>query len=170
MNAYSTLQRQSCYWCTQTKRAVCPSHSLFSAFPRIFLLKLCRIVVMFETQLWLWVFFFFGRRQEERCYLKYQALKELKYFREDMERMRRLSVRDKREHDEDGLNWWGGTETLSSNEMVRVIELSLVQKAFFFSFPFFFPSFSTKQCITRNHWISCWKCRLFKLVARKIQI
>ncbi|XP_054029253.1 coiled-coil domain-containing protein 60 [Dryobates pubescens] len=46
------------------------------------------------------------RRQEERCYLKYQALKELKCFREDMERMRRLSVRDKREHDEDGLNWF----------------------------------------------------------------
>ncbi|KFV77385.1 Coiled-coil domain-containing protein 60, partial [Dryobates pubescens] len=46
------------------------------------------------------------RRQEERCYLKYQALKELKCFREDMERMRRLSMRDKREHDEDGLNWF----------------------------------------------------------------
>ncbi|NXR05763.1 CCD60 protein, partial [Semnornis frantzii] len=46
------------------------------------------------------------RRQEERCYQKYQALRELKYFRQDMERMRQLSMRDKREHDESGLNWF----------------------------------------------------------------
>ncbi|XP_064024291.1 coiled-coil domain-containing protein 60 isoform X2 [Pogoniulus pusillus] len=46
------------------------------------------------------------RRQEERCYQKYQALRELKYFRQDMERMRQLSIRDKREHDQSGLNWF----------------------------------------------------------------
>ncbi|NXF89645.1 CCD60 protein, partial [Eubucco bourcierii] len=46
------------------------------------------------------------RRQEKRCYQKYQALRELKYFRQDMERMRQLSMRDKREHGESGLNWF----------------------------------------------------------------
>ncbi|NXX50183.1 CCD60 protein, partial [Tricholaema leucomelas] len=46
------------------------------------------------------------RRQEERCYQKYQALRELKYFRQDMERMRQLSIKDRREHDESGLNWF----------------------------------------------------------------
>ncbi|NXP81192.1 CCD60 protein, partial [Ramphastos sulfuratus] len=46
------------------------------------------------------------RRQEERSYQKYQALRELKYFRQDMERMRQLSMRDKRERDKSGLNWF----------------------------------------------------------------
>ncbi|XP_010290493.1 PREDICTED: coiled-coil domain-containing protein 60 [Phaethon lepturus] len=46
------------------------------------------------------------RRQEERCCQKYQALKQLKYFRRDMERIRQLGMRAKREHDEDELNWF----------------------------------------------------------------
>ncbi|NXA23739.1 CCD60 protein, partial [Ibidorhyncha struthersii] len=46
------------------------------------------------------------RRQEERCSQKYQALKQLKYFRRDMERIRQLGVRAEREHGEDGLNWF----------------------------------------------------------------
>ncbi|KAM6051112.1 coiled-coil domain-containing protein 60 [Theristicus caerulescens] len=46
------------------------------------------------------------RRQEERCCQKYQALKQLKYFRRDMERIRQLGLRAEREHDEDGLNWF----------------------------------------------------------------
>ncbi|KFP19335.1 Coiled-coil domain-containing protein 60, partial [Egretta garzetta] len=46
------------------------------------------------------------RRQEERCCQKYQALKQLKYSRRDMERIRQLGVRAEREHDEDGLNWF----------------------------------------------------------------
>ncbi|XP_074743151.1 coiled-coil domain-containing protein 60 [Strix uralensis] len=46
------------------------------------------------------------RRQEERCYHKYEALKQLKYFRRDMERIRRLSMRAERERDEGGLNWF----------------------------------------------------------------
>ncbi|XP_076209490.1 coiled-coil domain-containing protein 60 [Aptenodytes patagonicus] len=46
------------------------------------------------------------RRQEERCCQKYQALKQLKYFRRDMERIRQLGMRAEREHDEDGLNWF----------------------------------------------------------------
>ncbi|NXL31149.1 CCD60 protein, partial [Glaucidium brasilianum] len=46
------------------------------------------------------------RRQEERCYQKYGALKQLKYFRRDMERIRRLSMRAEREHDEGRLNWF----------------------------------------------------------------
>ncbi|XP_009947304.1 PREDICTED: coiled-coil domain-containing protein 60, partial [Leptosomus discolor] len=44
------------------------------------------------------------RRQEERCQ-KYQALKQLKYFRRDMERMRQLGMTAEREH-EDRLNWF----------------------------------------------------------------
>ncbi|NWY53364.1 CCD60 protein, partial [Chionis minor] len=46
------------------------------------------------------------RRQEERCRQKYQALKQLKYFRGDRERIRQLSTRAEREHGEDGLNWF----------------------------------------------------------------
>ncbi|XP_032857347.2 coiled-coil domain-containing protein 60 [Tyto alba] len=46
------------------------------------------------------------RRQEERCCQKYEALKQLKYFRRDMERIRQLGVRAEREHDEGGLNWF----------------------------------------------------------------
>ncbi|KFW01347.1 Coiled-coil domain-containing protein 60, partial [Fulmarus glacialis] len=46
------------------------------------------------------------RRQEERCCQKYQALKQLKYFRRDMERIRQLGMRAEREHDEDRLNWF----------------------------------------------------------------
>ncbi|KFQ95944.1 Coiled-coil domain-containing protein 60, partial [Nipponia nippon] len=46
------------------------------------------------------------RRQEERCCQKYQALKQLKYFRRDMERIRQLGMRAKREHDDDELNWF----------------------------------------------------------------
>ncbi|NXN71540.1 CCD60 protein, partial [Himantopus himantopus] len=48
----------------------------------------------------------FERRQEERCCQKYQALKQLKYFRRDMERVRQLGMRAEREHGEDGLNWF----------------------------------------------------------------
>ncbi|XP_075625937.1 coiled-coil domain-containing protein 60 isoform X1 [Balearica regulorum gibbericeps] len=48
----------------------------------------------------------FERRQEERCCQKYQALKQLKYFQRDMERIRQLGMRAEREHDEDGLNWF----------------------------------------------------------------
>ncbi|NXX54259.1 CCD60 protein, partial [Scopus umbretta] len=46
------------------------------------------------------------RRQEERCCQKYQALKQLKYFRRDMERIRQLGMRAERECDEDELNWF----------------------------------------------------------------
>ncbi|KFQ61953.1 Coiled-coil domain-containing protein 60, partial [Pelecanus crispus] len=46
------------------------------------------------------------RRQEERCCQKYQALKQLKCFRRDMERIRQLGLRAERERDEDGLNWF----------------------------------------------------------------
>ncbi|KAK4813335.1 hypothetical protein QYF61_026498 [Mycteria americana] len=46
------------------------------------------------------------RRQEERCCQKYQALKQLKYFRRDMERIRQLGMKAEREHDKDGLNWF----------------------------------------------------------------
>ncbi|XP_054700421.1 coiled-coil domain-containing protein 60 isoform X3 [Grus americana] len=46
------------------------------------------------------------RRQEERCCQKYQALKQLKYFRRDVERIRQLGMRAEREHDEDGLHWF----------------------------------------------------------------
>ncbi|KFV16949.1 Coiled-coil domain-containing protein 60, partial [Tauraco erythrolophus] len=46
------------------------------------------------------------RRQEERCFQKYQALKQLKYFERDMERIRQLGMRAEKEHDEDGLNWF----------------------------------------------------------------
>nr|XP_009913704.1 PREDICTED: coiled-coil domain-containing protein 60 [Haliaeetus albicilla] len=46
------------------------------------------------------------RRQEERCCQKYQALKQLKYFRRDMERIRQLGMRAEREHDEGGPNWF----------------------------------------------------------------
>ncbi|GAB0196818.1 coiled-coil domain-containing protein 60 [Grus japonensis] len=45
-------------------------------------------------------------RQEERCCQKYQALKQLKYFRRDVERIRQLGMRAEREHDEDGLHWF----------------------------------------------------------------
>ncbi|NXV25447.1 CCD60 protein, partial [Rissa tridactyla] len=46
------------------------------------------------------------RKQEERCCQKYQALKHLTYFRRDMERIRQLGMRPKREPGEDGLNWF----------------------------------------------------------------
>ncbi|NXL61881.1 CCD60 protein, partial [Chordeiles acutipennis] len=46
------------------------------------------------------------RTQEERCYQKYQALKQLKYFERDMKRIRQLEVRAKRERDGNGLNWF----------------------------------------------------------------
>ncbi|KFV41853.1 Coiled-coil domain-containing protein 60, partial [Tyto alba] len=43
---------------------------------------------------------------ERRCCQKYEALKQLRYFRRDMERIRQLGVRAEREHDEGGLNWF----------------------------------------------------------------
>ncbi|NXC75488.1 CCD60 protein, partial [Anhinga anhinga] len=46
------------------------------------------------------------RRQEERCCQKYQALKQLKYFRRGMGRIRDLGMRAERERDEAGLNWF----------------------------------------------------------------
>ncbi|NXJ97067.1 CCD60 protein, partial [Corythaixoides concolor] len=46
------------------------------------------------------------RIQEERCCQKYQALKQLKYFGRDMERIRQLGMRTERKPDEDGLNWF----------------------------------------------------------------
>ncbi|NXD11138.1 CCD60 protein, partial [Nothocercus nigrocapillus] len=46
------------------------------------------------------------RRQEERCCQKYQALKHIKYFKRDLERMRHLGMRAEREHDEDELKWF----------------------------------------------------------------
>ncbi|NXN34395.1 CCD60 protein, partial [Nycticryphes semicollaris] len=46
------------------------------------------------------------RRQEERCRQKYHALKQLTYFRRDMERIRQLGMKAKRERGEDGLNWF----------------------------------------------------------------
>ncbi|NXC45886.1 CCD60 protein, partial [Penelope pileata] len=45
------------------------------------------------------------RSQEERCSQKYQALKRLKYFKEDMERLRQLDVRPEREQ-ENELMWF----------------------------------------------------------------
>ncbi|NXY46219.1 CCD60 protein, partial [Ceuthmochares aereus] len=46
------------------------------------------------------------RSQEERCYQKYQALKHLKHFRRDIERMRQLDRETKQEYDENALNWF----------------------------------------------------------------
>ncbi|NXL83048.1 CCD60 protein, partial [Alectura lathami] len=46
------------------------------------------------------------RSQIERCFQKYQALKKLKYFKKDMERIRQLGMRPEREHKEDGLKWF----------------------------------------------------------------
>ncbi|NXG35007.1 CCD60 protein, partial [Dromaius novaehollandiae] len=46
------------------------------------------------------------RRQEERCCQKYQALKHIKYFKRDLERMRQLGMRAEREHGEDELKWF----------------------------------------------------------------
>ncbi|KFV87788.1 Coiled-coil domain-containing protein 60, partial [Struthio camelus australis] len=46
------------------------------------------------------------RRQEERCCQKYQALKHIKYFKRDLERMRQLGMRTERKQDGDGLNWF----------------------------------------------------------------
>ncbi|XP_048820399.1 coiled-coil domain-containing protein 60 [Lagopus muta] len=46
------------------------------------------------------------RSQEERCCKKYLALKRLKYFKKDMERIRQLDVRAERERDENGLKWF----------------------------------------------------------------
>jgi len=68
--------------------------------------------------------------------------------------------------------WWRWTKVVRrhSNSQFRwngqgPRVLSSVQKAFF---PLHF--FSSKQSITRNHWICCWKCRLFRLIARKVQM
>ncbi|XP_052545548.1 coiled-coil domain-containing protein 60 [Tympanuchus pallidicinctus] len=44
--------------------------------------------------------------QEERCCKKYLALKRLKYFKKDMERIRQLDVRAEKERDENGLKWF----------------------------------------------------------------
>ncbi|XP_009864653.1 PREDICTED: coiled-coil domain-containing protein 60, partial [Apaloderma vittatum] len=46
------------------------------------------------------------RSQEKRCRQKYQALKQLKTFRRDMERIRHLDMKADREDDEDGLKWF----------------------------------------------------------------
>ncbi|NWZ24687.1 CCD60 protein, partial [Asarcornis scutulata] len=46
------------------------------------------------------------RSQEERCSLKYLALKRLKYFKKDMERLRKLDIRAEREHVEDEIKWF----------------------------------------------------------------
>ncbi|NXV45503.1 CCD60 protein, partial [Uria aalge] len=46
------------------------------------------------------------RKQEERCCQKYQALKHLTCFRRDIERIRQLGMKPKREPGEDGLNWF----------------------------------------------------------------
>lgn len=51
------------------------------------------------------IFYFFCRSQEERCSQKYQALKRLKYFKKDMERLRQLDIRAEREHVEDEIKW-----------------------------------------------------------------
>ncbi|KAM9526412.1 coiled-coil domain-containing protein 60 [Guaruba guarouba] len=45
------------------------------------------------------------RKQEERCYQKYKAMKQSKNFRKELDRIRQLSMRVEREHDEDELNW-----------------------------------------------------------------
>ncbi|XP_062487173.1 coiled-coil domain-containing protein 60 isoform X4 [Pezoporus occidentalis] len=45
------------------------------------------------------------RKQEERCYQKYRAMKQSKDFRKELDRIRQLSMRAEREHDEDELNW-----------------------------------------------------------------
>ncbi|XP_032303769.1 coiled-coil domain-containing protein 60 isoform X2 [Coturnix japonica] len=44
--------------------------------------------------------------QEERCCKKYLALKNLKFFKEDMERIRQLDVRPERERDENEIKWF----------------------------------------------------------------
>ncbi|NXJ80253.1 CCD60 protein, partial [Trogon melanurus] len=46
------------------------------------------------------------RSQEKRCHQKYQALKQLKVFKRDMERIRHLGMKADREDDEDGLKWF----------------------------------------------------------------
>ncbi|KAM9281823.1 coiled-coil domain-containing protein 60 [Morus bassanus] len=66
------------------------------------------------------------RRQEERCCQKYQALKQLKYFRRDMGRIRQLRMRAERECDENGLNWFPVLlarlpESVKSNHYVQKI-------------------------------------------------
>ncbi|XP_061226909.1 coiled-coil domain-containing protein 60 [Neopsephotus bourkii] len=45
------------------------------------------------------------RKQEVRCYQKYRAMKQSKNFRKELDRIRQLSMRAEREHDEDELNW-----------------------------------------------------------------
>ncbi|XP_010009874.1 PREDICTED: coiled-coil domain-containing protein 60, partial [Nestor notabilis] len=45
------------------------------------------------------------RKQEERCHRKYEAMKQSKNFRKELDRIRQLSMRAEREHDEDELNW-----------------------------------------------------------------
>ncbi|NXK78940.1 CCD60 protein, partial [Amazona guildingii] len=45
------------------------------------------------------------RKQEERCYQKYKAMKQSKNFRKELDRIRQLSMRVEKEHDEDELNW-----------------------------------------------------------------
>ncbi|XP_019362317.1 PREDICTED: coiled-coil domain-containing protein 60 isoform X3 [Gavialis gangeticus] len=46
------------------------------------------------------------RRREEKCSQKYQALKSIKCFERDLERMRQSGTRAEREHDEDECNWF----------------------------------------------------------------
>ncbi|XP_072206812.1 coiled-coil domain-containing protein 60 isoform X2 [Excalfactoria chinensis] len=46
------------------------------------------------------------RSQEERCCQKYLALKRLKYFKTDMERIRQLDVIPEREREENGIKWF----------------------------------------------------------------
>ncbi|XP_030903779.2 coiled-coil domain-containing protein 60 [Melopsittacus undulatus] len=45
------------------------------------------------------------RKQEERCYQKYRAMKLSKNFRKELDRIRQLSMRAEKEHGEDELNW-----------------------------------------------------------------
>ncbi|KAM4649431.1 coiled-coil domain-containing protein 60 [Amazona ochrocephala] len=45
------------------------------------------------------------RKQEERCYQKYKAMKQSKNFRKELDRIRQLSMTVEKEHDEDELNW-----------------------------------------------------------------
>ncbi|NWS42553.1 CCD60 protein, partial [Probosciger aterrimus] len=45
------------------------------------------------------------RKQEERCYQKYTAMKQSKNFRKELDRIKQLSTTVEREHDEDELNW-----------------------------------------------------------------
>ncbi|XP_030316404.1 coiled-coil domain-containing protein 60 [Calypte anna] len=46
------------------------------------------------------------RTQEERCRAKFEALKQLTSFRRDMERVRQVGSKAKREDEEDEINWF----------------------------------------------------------------